>query len=290
MNDLVEQGNAALKMGDRARARFLLRSSLEKNQDNLQAWLGLSEAAEMDEDRLECMQQVMRIDPGNMNAAREISRLTGKDIDTVLTEAAAAVVVETAISTDKWAENMPLAENMPEPVLPQETKEAAGAESGRILVFEEGKLIFKATASLIPALALGWTIIILFFFLLPVVMSPNLVTLSFLPPVFTLGILVIVILFLWQMVVALTTRYSATTRGVKITTGLFKRTRQFILISDLQRVTCQRTFLQKMAGIGNLVLELKTGDSEQKVTLINVTQCDQKAKKLQQILSDQETA
>jgi len=176
------------------------------------------------------------------------------------------------------------------PILFPKVPVVSPAESGGKMKPEEGKLIFKASSSLIPALALGWMIILLFFFLFPVAMLPNPVSISFLPPLFTLGILVIVILFIWQMGVALTTRYSVTTRGVKINKGLFRRSHQFILLSDLAKVTCQRTTLQKIAGLGNLVLDSKTGDSEKTITLVNLTRCEQKAQKLQPFLSGKETA
>ena len=92
MDELTNQGIEALKTGDRARARYLLRTALEKDLDNLQAWIWLSGAVELDDEKLECLQQVMRIDPGNPTAARGIARLTGREVTDVLADSAAAAV------------------------------------------------------------------------------------------------------------------------------------------------------------------------------------------------------
>jgi membrane protein YdbS with pleckstrin-like domain len=78
MDDLTNQGIQALKGGEKARARSLFLSALEIDADNAQAWLWLSGAVEGEQDRLDCLEQVLRIDPNNQAAAKGVALLVGK--------------------------------------------------------------------------------------------------------------------------------------------------------------------------------------------------------------------
>ncbi len=80
MEDLIYQGVKALKDGDKSAARTFLLSAVEKNADSMQAWLWLSGAVDSEEDQLECLQQVLKIDPGNEPAAKGVAYLTTKGV------------------------------------------------------------------------------------------------------------------------------------------------------------------------------------------------------------------
>jgi membrane protein YdbS with pleckstrin-like domain len=80
MDDLTNQGIQALRGGEKARARSLFLSALEIDADNAQAWLWLSGAVESEQDRLDCLEQVLRIDPNNQAAAKGIALLVGKGL------------------------------------------------------------------------------------------------------------------------------------------------------------------------------------------------------------------
>ncbi len=80
MDQRVKDGITALKAGDKARAQQLFVAALQDNNDDLQAWLWLSGAVENNTDRLECLEQVIRIDPNHDLAARGIAKLKARGI------------------------------------------------------------------------------------------------------------------------------------------------------------------------------------------------------------------
>lgn len=78
MSDLLQQGIAALKAGDKAQARRLFGRAIRENRQDAQAWLRLSDAVENDRERLICLHKVLAIDPGNKAARRAIDKLQPK--------------------------------------------------------------------------------------------------------------------------------------------------------------------------------------------------------------------
>ena len=77
---LVAEGVAALKAGDRERARYLLQQAVAEKQTHEKAWLWLSGAVDDDADRIVALQNVLTINPGN-EAARNGLRTLGVDPD-----------------------------------------------------------------------------------------------------------------------------------------------------------------------------------------------------------------
>jgi hypothetical protein len=75
MNELTQQGIAALKSGDRASARKFLTSAVRQDPNDSLAWLWLTGALDTDDERLSCLRQVLRIDPGNQAAARGMAQI-----------------------------------------------------------------------------------------------------------------------------------------------------------------------------------------------------------------------
>lgn len=75
MNELTQQGIAALKAGDRTSARQLLTAAIRQDSNNALAWLWLTGALDSDDERLACLRQVLRIDPGNRAAARGLAQI-----------------------------------------------------------------------------------------------------------------------------------------------------------------------------------------------------------------------
>jgi hypothetical protein len=65
----------ALKAGSKAEARQLLEQVLRQDRTNETAWLWLSGAVETDEERIECLEQVLIINPGHKVAKRGLQRL-----------------------------------------------------------------------------------------------------------------------------------------------------------------------------------------------------------------------
>lgn len=68
-DDLTTQGIAALKAGDKAKARQLLKAAVASNPNDEVAWLWLSGTVESNEERFDCLKKVQSINPNN-EAAR----------------------------------------------------------------------------------------------------------------------------------------------------------------------------------------------------------------------------
>ncbi|HET91500.1 MAG TPA: hypothetical protein ENN99_12310 [Chloroflexi bacterium] len=83
MDDLVQQGVAAVKAGNMVAARQLLGRAVRIDSQNEQAWLWLSAAVETDQDRLFCLENVLMINPENEHARRGRDALREKLGDAV---------------------------------------------------------------------------------------------------------------------------------------------------------------------------------------------------------------
>jgi len=77
-NDVLEQGIAALKAGQKAEARHLLEQVVQQDKDNETAWLWLSGAVDTDRDRIHCLRETLRINPNNQHARRGLEILESK--------------------------------------------------------------------------------------------------------------------------------------------------------------------------------------------------------------------
>jgi hypothetical protein len=53
---------------------------LQIDRYNEQGWIWLSGAADNDQDRLDCLQEVLKIDPDNVNALRGLAALRAKGV------------------------------------------------------------------------------------------------------------------------------------------------------------------------------------------------------------------
>lgn len=75
-HQMFAQGVAALRGGDKTRARELLARSLQLDPSNDQAWLWLSGALESDGERRHCLEQALALNPSNEAAQRGLAMLT----------------------------------------------------------------------------------------------------------------------------------------------------------------------------------------------------------------------
>ncbi len=80
MDNLLQQGIAAAKAGDKARAFQLLSQAAQDSSTAEQAWLWLSGVVNTDEERLFCLGNVLRINPNNQHAKPAADMLRQKGI------------------------------------------------------------------------------------------------------------------------------------------------------------------------------------------------------------------
>ncbi len=72
---LLQQGIAAAKAGQRDEARRLLQEVIRRDATNEMAWLWLSGVAINDEERISCLMKILEINPSNQNALKGLAKL-----------------------------------------------------------------------------------------------------------------------------------------------------------------------------------------------------------------------
>jgi hypothetical protein len=75
IDDLLNQGIAAVKEGRKDKARRLLAQALEQDEHNEMAWLWMSGVVETDAERRICLENVLKINSSNTIAQRGLERL-----------------------------------------------------------------------------------------------------------------------------------------------------------------------------------------------------------------------
>lgn len=75
MTNLLENGIAAAKKGDKARARQYIQQAVQENPQNTAAWLWLSTLVDQAEQKKYCYQKVLALDPENEYALKGMAQL-----------------------------------------------------------------------------------------------------------------------------------------------------------------------------------------------------------------------
>ena len=65
MNNSLQQGVDAFRSGDKAEARRIFLAFVENNPQSERGWECLYNASQNDKERLYCLKQILRINPGN---------------------------------------------------------------------------------------------------------------------------------------------------------------------------------------------------------------------------------
>lgn len=79
MTDYLKQAIEAIKAGDKATGkRLLIDEVLRTNPRNEHAWLWMTQVADADEDRLNYLRHVLKINPNNETARRGLEALEKK--------------------------------------------------------------------------------------------------------------------------------------------------------------------------------------------------------------------
>jgi tetratricopeptide (TPR) repeat protein len=73
MNDLLHEGIAAAKSGQRERARYLLMRVVEQDEENASAWLWLSSVVDNLDDQEICLENVLTLDPDHQAARKGLA-------------------------------------------------------------------------------------------------------------------------------------------------------------------------------------------------------------------------
>ena len=74
----LQQAIQVIQYGDRASGTRLLAQVLQADPQNVRAWLWMSEVADTDERRRECLQRVIEIEPANQAAHARLAQLEAR--------------------------------------------------------------------------------------------------------------------------------------------------------------------------------------------------------------------
>ncbi len=286
MNQLTQDGIAALKAGDKTRAQQLLLAALKENEDDLHAWLWLSGAVENDVDRLECLQQVLRIDPAHVLAAKGVAQLKAKGVQVPepVAEPPAAetantgletgiapepVAMEQAAVSDESVDNDGIFEPETVPTVSSldEPEEVEPREKTQPLKIDEDerpeqrpieKIIIKTKPSIVPVLLVG-ILLALAFVALVSLLFPKLDAISTLDPtILFMAILVVLALIIGAIAVRvlqhLFTSYILTNRRLIVEDSLVSRAQKSLPLEKIQGISYRQNFLERIFGLGTVML------------------------------------
>jgi Bacterial PH domain len=79
MEELIQQGVQAYKSGNREAARKLLIAAVRQYPESEQAWGWMFNVCNTDQERIHCLNQVLRINPSNEKAKQLLDKYTPKD-------------------------------------------------------------------------------------------------------------------------------------------------------------------------------------------------------------------
>jgi tetratricopeptide (TPR) repeat protein len=123
---LLSAGIEALKAGDSARARELLGQAIRRNPRDERAWLWLSGAMGTDEERRQCLERVLQINPNNAAARSGLATLAAAASAPARSAAPSAPPPST-----RPVEATPAAPQLPSPASDSSTPAAASIASLR---------------------------------------------------------------------------------------------------------------------------------------------------------------
>ncbi len=302
MNELTQQGITALKAGDRAAARRILAAAVRQSPDDSQAWLWLSGAVERDQERLDCLRQVLRIEPGNTRAAQGIELLQQRqstgvekaahEADQTLPAAfelpQAPVEVEQTPEPSLILAEQPLAEELVgKGVQTQEVEEfsipsaAHPAPSSTASPFGTGERIFRLRPSIAPALVLFWVLIFGIWLMNSLIHESYAFTLTL-----TLLICgVLAILLGYVIVKQLTTRYELTSQTLSLP---YHGKPAQVPTHLIFQADCAQGALQKVFGIGDICIEAGINGRLTRVRLRNLPKYQQHAQQLAALIDSRQ--
>jgi hypothetical protein len=80
LEQLLQLGIQAAKKGNRPGARVMLQQVIDADKTNERAWLWMAAIAETSEDRRRYLNAVLRLNPENPTARRELEKLNRKQV------------------------------------------------------------------------------------------------------------------------------------------------------------------------------------------------------------------
>lgn len=288
MNELTQRGIQALKSGDRKTARELLGEAVKNDAQDLQAWLWLSGAVETDGERMQCLEEVLRIDPNNQSATRGLALLSSR-----LKTAESPI---TKIADEKQPAASPPDVQHPELPLSAHTTQAAGdspASQERLIpaaiankreakkqskaAQDNSKAIFHTRPSLVLALFSFW--IFLFGSILIAGQLSALGNFSF---YFATGLgLILELIVLYAVIQIMRTRYILTDQHLVVP---YQGKKVSIPIADIFHAESRQTTFQKIFGNGDILVNGVIENQLAVIRLRNISECQQRLRQINETI------
>jgi hypothetical protein len=83
MADLLQQGITAYQTGKRDDSRKLFIAAIHQNPNDESAWGWMYNVCDNDKERIDCLKQVLRINPSNEKANRLFNKLSGRSLTNI---------------------------------------------------------------------------------------------------------------------------------------------------------------------------------------------------------------
>lgn len=274
MDDLVNQAIKYHKSGDEEKAERYLLFATQLNPDNIHAWIWLSAVKKHLPDRIECLEEVLRIDPTNEVALNGLQ-----------------ILRKNQPIPDEYSQNVPITEQSSlhvknqdiwsAPVLPQSRE----SESNR----KQEKKVFVVKPSLKPTIVAGGfqflALIVAYLILTNIFqftnsgfLTPYYISLiSILFPFF--GVMLTIIIVFRILLLHFTT-YTLTTFRLVLDSGILSKHHKVIPIHKIQDVAYHQTLLERLMNVGDVIVE--SAGEKSAIHLLDLENCVQRS---QHILS-----
>lgn len=257
MTTLTQQGINALKRGNRNEAQKILKQAITQNPQDIQAWLWLSGAVNNDQERLRCLQKVLKIDPENSVATKGLAKLVASGAVKIQHKSK-----EISQQTVDRASNI----DLPKPKSERE------------------RTVFKVKPSIAPfvivAILMSLLLVGAILMVSKISSSPsmNLVFGFFIVHMFGAGYWKIGIAFLKSLFA----RYTLTTKHLIVRTGILSRSQKTIPLQKIQDVSFEQVFLLRPFGVGNVIVE--SAGERGEIKLFALADCPKKAEQILQMV------
>lgn len=282
MTTPTQQGIEAMRRGDKATARQLLQQAVQQNPQDVNAWLWLSGAISTDQERLECLQQVIRIDPENAVAAKGIAQLISRGA-AVVKMAPAKTEVEQTISTRTHIaveEPDPQPFTSPsEPLPKQHSDEPRPTRKPQRRASDE--VLFKVSPSPIPVIIRGGFLLILLALAAMLFREVPVMQIFMVVPmvIFTIGL---VIIRLIQRSFAI---YTLTRSQLIVQKGVLNKQKKTIPVHKIQDVSYRQPILDRIFGLGDVIVE--SAGERGEVRLVSLHNCVEMSEKILKVVQSE---
>lgn len=295
MNDLTQRGIDALKTGDRAGARRLLIEAIQQDKHDIQAWLWLSGAVDSSAEREQCLNMVLKIEPGNPAALRGLEKITRPQPQPApdqvkMEEPPQEAQPVTAQVETGAAQSSQVLENTGQPehstlLVEQPAPDTAapvewpGDRISRQESAEPGILIFKTRPSVVYSLIFFW-----------VFFAGSILLINLIPGGenyfnFIVAGIVGLVLELIVLVVAirnLRTRYELTSTELSLP---FYGKKIMVSNSDIYCADVRQSFLQKLLGNGDILLDGAVDQQLVRLRMRDVPGCTRRAEQINSVIN-----